>query len=178
MNSVTPATWRPPSATRDVQSVARDTRPALPQTIEGVFYRHFNPVKTGYGRLSEVLRSEWLGENKNVDQVFISSVQPGWISAWHAHADITDRLFVASGTVRIVLYDMRGGSPADAKMQEFLMTGPEPGLLTIPPRVWHGLKNIGQDIAHVVNAVDIAYCYENPDHWRLPPDTTEIPYRF
>jgi dTDP-4-dehydrorhamnose 3,5-epimerase len=26
--------------------------------------------------------------------------------------------------------------------------------------------------------VDRAYTYEDPDHWRLPPDTREIPYRF
>jgi hypothetical protein len=23
-----------------------------------------------------------------------------------------------------------------------------------------------------------AYCYEDPDHWRLPPDTSRIPYSF
>jgi hypothetical protein len=24
----------------------------------------------------------------------------------------------------------------------------------------------------------VAYEYENPDHWRLPADTAEIPYSF
>lgn len=29
-----------------------------------------------------------------------------------------------------------------------------------------------------VNDIDRAYRYEDPDHWRLPADTGEIPYRF
>jgi len=28
----------------------------------------------------------------------------------------------------------------------------------------------------LVNLVDAAYSYDDPDHWRLPPDTPEIPY--
>jgi dTDP-4-dehydrorhamnose 3,5-epimerase len=32
--------------------------------------------------------------------------------------------------------------------------------------------------ALVLNLVDRPYRYEDPDRWRLPPDTPEIPYRF
>ena len=32
--------------------------------------------------------------------------------------------------------------------------------------------------ALIVNMPDRAYDYENPDHWRLPPATTKIPYSF
>jgi dTDP-4-dehydrorhamnose 3,5-epimerase len=40
------------------------------------------------------------------------------------------------------------------------------------------VQNIGDGPAAVLNAVDRAYDYEDPDHWRLPADTPEIPYRF
>jgi dTDP-4-dehydrorhamnose 3,5-epimerase len=42
--------------------------------------------------------------------------------------------------------------------------------------VWHGLKTLGATPSLILNLVDRAYSYENPDHWRLPPDTPEIPF--
>jgi dTDP-4-dehydrorhamnose 3,5-epimerase len=44
--------------------------------------------------------------------------------------------------------------------------------------VWHGVQNVHPGPSSVLNLVDRAYRYEAPDHWRLPPDTAEIPYRF
>jgi dTDP-4-dehydrorhamnose 3,5-epimerase len=51
-------------------------------------------------------------------------------------------------------------------------------LIVVPPRVWHGVQAIGTVPARIVNIVDKAYEYADPDHWRLPHDTTEIPFRF
>jgi dTDP-4-dehydrorhamnose 3,5-epimerase-like enzyme len=53
-----------------------------------------------------------------------------------------------------------------------------PTLILVPPGEWHGVHNIGHEPAILVNMVDRAYRYEDPDHWRLPADTGEIPYRF
>jgi dTDP-4-dehydrorhamnose 3,5-epimerase len=38
--------------------------------------------------------------------------------------------------------------------------------------------NIGDTPGIVVNLPDTAYSYEDPDHWRLPADSSEIPVRF
>jgi dTDP-4-dehydrorhamnose 3,5-epimerase len=37
------------------------------------------------------------------------------------------------------------------------------------------LKALGATPSLILNAVDRSYSYENPDHWRLPPDTPHIP---
>ncbi|HVR38279.1 MAG TPA: hypothetical protein VMU84_04235 [Thermoanaerobaculia bacterium] len=50
--------------------------------------------------------------------------------------------------------------------------------MIIPPRVWHGVQNIAPGVSIVLNLVDQAYRYEDPDHWRVPADSPEIPYRF
>ena len=42
----------------------------------------------------------------------------------------------------------------------------------------HGLQNFGASPACVLNLVDSAYRYDDPDHWRLPPDTDHVPFRF
>jgi hypothetical protein len=51
-----------------------------------------------------------------------------------------------------------------------------PLLVVAPPGVWHGLKALGATPSLTLNLVDRAYSYETPDHWRLPPDTPEIPF--
>jgi dTDP-4-dehydrorhamnose 3,5-epimerase len=48
----------------------------------------------------------------------------------------------------------------------------------IPPGVWHGLQNLGSGDALMLNLPTAAYVYEDPDHYRLPFDTEEIPYRW
>ena len=53
-----------------------------------------------------------------------------------------------------------------------------PTLVVVPPGVFHGVKALGSQPAMLINMVDHAYSYEDPDHWRLPEDTREIPYRF
>ena len=79
---------------------------------------------------------------------------------------------------RVVLYDARGDSPTRGQMNEFRIGTVRPGLIVIPPGVWHGVQNLHDGPSTLVNLVDRAYRYDDPDHWRLPPDTAEIPYRF
>ena len=59
------------------------------------------------------------------------------------------------------------------------LTLPDGGTLdvTIPPGVWHGVVALGPETALLLNLVDKAYAYDAPDHWRLPPDTDQIPYK-
>jgi dTDP-4-dehydrorhamnose 3,5-epimerase len=53
-----------------------------------------------------------------------------------------------------------------------------PALVTIPPRVWHAVRNLSSTPSMMLNLTDRAYSYEDPDHWRLPADTDRIPFRF
>ena len=103
---------------------------------------------------------------------------PGGISAWHAHEHTTDRLFVTAGLVRMVFYDNREGSPTRGLVTELKFGEHRPALVVVPPRVWHGLQNIGSDTARILNLVDRAYDYAAPDHWRVPADSPAVPFVF
>lgn len=105
-------------------------------------------------------------------------MNPGSISAWHVHRLATDRVFVSQGLIRIVLYDARTDSPTYERMNEFRFGVMRPALVIVPPGVWHGVQNISNSAAVMLNLVDHAYRYDDPDHWRLPVDTDKIPYRF
>lgn len=170
--------WRPPGSRRDEARIDADWR-ALPRPlIDGVTWRETAQVSTGYGRLVELFRGDWDAARRGVDQVFASHLEAGRISAWHAHEHTLDRIAVAQGTLQLVLYDLRPGSPTHGLLNEFLLSEWRPGTVTIPPRVWHGVRNPGPGRTLLVNVVDRAYDYGAPDHWRLPVDSTAIPFRF
>jgi dTDP-4-dehydrorhamnose 3,5-epimerase len=77
-----------------------------------------------------------------------------------------------------VLYDDRKDSETKGQINEFDVDSKDPTLIEIPPEVWHGFKNIGQELAIIVNVPTELYNYESPDEFRMPPDTNKIPYKW
>ncbi|MES2934395.1 MAG: dTDP-4-dehydrorhamnose 3,5-epimerase [Pseudomonadota bacterium] len=170
--------WLIKGAIKDAQSVTAEWRSADTALIEGVRLQEVKNVVKQNGFLTELYRRDWALDGGVVDQVFQVRLAPGGLSAWHAHGLTTDRLFVGEGTLKIVLYDGRQDSVSYRKINVFRCSHVRPMLIVIPPGVWHGVHNIGADTATLINMVDRAYDYSNPDHWRLAPDTPQIPYCF
>lgn len=170
--------WLLKGATKDQQDITSDWVFTRQQLIDGVKLREVKNVPTYYGLLVEVFRREWELDIGEVDQVFQSTFRPGGVSAWHAHEVTTDRLFVNHGMIKIVLYDARQDSSTYGLTNTFLLGTTRPGLLIVPPKVWHGIKNVSNEPSSILNLVDRAYRYEDPDHWRLPEDSSEIPFDF
>jgi hypothetical protein len=61
-------------------------------------------------------------------------------------------------------------------LREYHIGDARPTFVVIPTGIWHGLQNLGSSDALVLNFPTEAYSYEDPDHWRLPFDTDQIPY--
>jgi len=166
-----------PSCARDGQTMRPDGLPA--QTlIDGVTVHEARHVIKGEGLLTEIFRRDWGLDDGVVDQVFEVRLAPDEVSAWHVHRFTRDRLYVTHGTARIVLYDARTGASSHGRVNEFRFGSRRPALLGVPPGVWHGVQNLRRGPSRVLNLVDKAYSYAEPDHWRLPADAPEIPYRF
>jgi len=165
-------------AQKDQQSVTSDWN-SLQDAIEGVRVREIkNLAKSGGDILCEVFRRDWMLDDGDVDQVFQSVMNPGSTSARHVHHFTTDRLFASHGVLQIVLFDGRQNSATYGRINEFRFGAVRPALLIIPPGIFHGVRNISPEPALLLNLVNRAYQYEDPDHWRLPLDTDKIPYRF
>jgi dTDP-4-dehydrorhamnose 3,5-epimerase len=162
---------------KDCQLVRPDWSPADPIAIDGVTAKQITSVITDNGYLTEMWRPEWKLDGLGVGQVFQRVVDPGSASGWHAHRLTTDRLFCAIGRLLIALYDGRVESPSHGEVAAFRLGSERPGVVSVPPGVWHGVRNIGTQPVVMLNAVDVAYDYEDPDHYRLPLDTPLIPYR-
>jgi dTDP-4-dehydrorhamnose 3,5-epimerase len=165
-----------PVGCRDEQSLTFQWEPLT--AIDGVVYKPTVNVLTGSGRLVECWRADWKLDAAGCDQVFAKVMDPGSLSAWHVHRETIDRLSSVSGRTRIVLWDGREESPTYRRLAEFIIGDQRPATITVPAGVWHGVQAIGEHPTVLLNTVDLAYQYERPDHFRLPPDSAEIPYRW
>src|SRR6202011_5937506 len=134
------------------------------QLIEGVQFRAARPVAHEAGHVTEVMRSEWdiggmpLGP---AVQTYITTTLAGRVRGWGFHRHTTDRLFVASGLLRIVIFDGRSGSTSCGRINQFTLSEKNPGLIVIPPNLYHGWKNIGSSEAILISAPDTPYDYES-----------------
>jgi dTDP-4-dehydrorhamnose 3,5-epimerase len=152
------------------------------QAIDGVIFRPTRPVPHEDGHVTEVARASWEILRAPVVQVHITTTFPGRVRAWGLHQLGTDRLFVVSGLVKIVIFDGRKASPSFDALNEFVVSEKNPGLLLIPPNLYHGWKNIGNREAIIINMPDRMYDYEQPDALDLPWDSEAaariVPYRW
>ena len=118
-----------------------------------------------WGHVTEVARASW---PELVDPVHhhLARTHPrlGPTSEEHGH------LFVVSGLVKIIVFDGRRDSPTSGRVNEFTLSEKNPGLLLIPPNLYHGGKNIGTSEAIIINMPTRMYNYEAPDALDLPWD--------
>ena len=165
-------------AVKDKQSITPDWTP-IKDEIDGVIFREVKNVLTRNGGVTtEAFRDDWSVGPTVLKHVIYVTLQAGAISAWHCHEFQSDCIFVVRGQLKAVLYDGRDGSPTHGRISVHQLGPLRPGLLVVPPGVWHGLQCLSDEPAGFLNMFDRAYVYTDPDEWRLPADTTKIPYKF
>ncbi len=165
------------AAKKDAQVISEDWH-LIKESIHGVVIKEVLHVPRDHGVITEVFRPEWDPTGEPVVHVYQSRLYPGAIGAWSCHARTIDRLFVNQGSLKAVLYDGREDSPTYRMVNEVYLGDARPAFVVIPIGVWHGLQNLGTSDALVLNLPTKAYDYKDPDHWRLPYDTPEIPYQW
>ena len=146
--------------------------------IDGVRTHDVRNIVTANGITTELYRPDWGIVDGSVQQTIHVALRGRAVSAWHQHRLRWDYVFVVGGHIRIVLFDPREDSATKGKVDVFHLSPARPTLLSIPPWVWHGVQNLSLDVSSFVNMFDRPYDYDNPDEWRLPLDSTVIPYRF
>ncbi len=145
------------------------------KAIDGLTFRPTRSVPHEDGILTEVARASWEILPEPIVQVHITTTQAGRIRAWGLHQRSTDRLFVVKGLVSIVVFDGRKSSATFGTVNEFKVSERNPGLLVIPPNLYHGWKVIGTEEAFIINMPSDEYDYEAPDALDLPYDCAEAP---
>jgi len=143
--------------------------------IDGVVLKKLRVIVDERGYLMEILRADDDIFQK-FGQVYLTTVYPGVIKAWHWHCSQIDYMTCVSGMVKLVLSDGRMDSPTYREVDEIFAGDQNPVLVKIPKMVYHGFKGIGSQIAFIVNTVTEPYNYDFPDEHRKSWDSPDIPY--
>src|SRR3989449_4503307 len=143
--------------------------------IQGVVVRPLKQIHDERGYLMEMLRTDW-PEFERFAQSYITIGYPGIVKGWHYHKKQTDHFVVVRGTAKVVCYDNRDRSPTKGKVNEFFPGERNPMLIKIPPYVVHGFKAVGPEPVYLVNFPTELYDYKEPDEFRIPYDSKDIPY--
>ncbi|MCK4533695.1 dTDP-4-dehydrorhamnose 3,5-epimerase family protein [bacterium] len=143
--------------------------------IEGVKVKKLKVIPDERGRLMEMLRSD---DDLFIKfgQIYMTTAYPGVVKGWHYHKKQVDNFVVVKGMMKVVLYDDRDNSSTKGEVNEFFMGEHNPILLQIPLLVYHGFKCISDGEAICINCPTQLFNYNQPDEFRIPAHTNEIPY--
>jgi dTDP-4-dehydrorhamnose 3,5-epimerase len=131
------------------------------------------------GWLTEILRCTDIIYYKNdFGQIYTTTVRPGVIKAWHLHEKQIDRMYLISGTVKLVLHDCRDNCITKGFNNDFILSELDPKLIVIPSNVAHGFMNIGTETAVILNVPTEPYNDRKPDEIRYPFDEKDFDYRW
>ncbi len=143
--------------------------------IDGVKTKTLKVIPDERGRLMEILRSDDEIYEK-FGQVYMTTVKPGVVKAWHYHKMQRDNFCCVKGRVRIGLYDARGDSPTFGKTMDITVSLEEPKLISIPTNVYHGFKGMADEESVVINTPTEPYNHAKPDEYRVDAFKNNIPF--
>lgn len=145
--------------------------------IDGVRARRARVLPDERGRLGEIMRSDdpWF---EKFGQVYFTTTFPGVVKAWHFHRLQTDHFYCVRGAIKLGLYDAREDSTTHGEVNEIYLSEHLPGLVRIPPGVYHGWMCVSDVESCVVNMTTECYNYADPDEHRADPHDNDIPYNW
>jgi dTDP-4-dehydrorhamnose 3,5-epimerase len=94
------------------------------------------------GRFIETYRRSWFPLGREMVQANRSEKAAGSVVGLHYHLHQADYWYVLRGRARVVLHDLRVGSPTDGATEVLELDGAEERGLFIPPGVAHGFASL------------------------------------
>lgn len=142
--------------------------------IDGVLTKPlvYHPDERGF--FVELIRKTDQFFAEGFGQLSHSHMVDGVVKAWHVHKTQIDWWFVVSGTIKMVLYDLRKESVTYKQLLEFILGEKgEKMIVKIPSGVAHGLKVIDgpADLVYITNST-----YNKDEEGRIVYDDPSIGY--
>ena len=113
------------------------------------------------GIFVETWRRQWVPGGREMVQANRADRQAGSLVGLHYHLHQADFWYVAAGRARVVLHDLRGGSPTDGATESFNLGGDGTARhrgVYIPPGVAHGFAALSD-----VTMTYLVDCPYDPD---------------
>lgn len=99
-------------------------------------------------------------------QINYSVQYPGVVKGWHRHALQTDFWMCVQGHLKVGLYRQE-----DHKAWMIVIGEKRPGVVIIPPPVWHGAATVGNEPASLLYYLTHSYNPQKPDEDRRAWDS-------
>lgn len=141
--------------------------------IEGIGINRLKRIPDERGAILHMFRADDPDFDK-FGEIYFSLVYPGVIKGWHRHKLMTLNYAVPSGSIKLVCFDDREGSPTQGIVQEIFVGDLNYVRVTIPPFVWNGFKGIGQTPALLANCSTLPHDPEEIE--RMDPFSPDVPY--
>jgi dTDP-4-dehydrorhamnose 3,5-epimerase len=106
------------------------------------------------------------GAMNSQGQVNFSMQYPGVVKAWHRHDKQTDFWACLIGHLKVGVH-----RESDGASWMIVMGEKRPGVLVIPPPLWHGATCVGLSPAGLLYYVTHTYDAAKPDEYRRPWDS-------
>jgi len=128
----------------------------MSNNIKGI---KITPLKIIYdhrGSVMHMLRNDSKVFEK-FGEIYFSTVTKNGIKAWHLHKEATLNYVCVRGIVKLVLFDDRNSSSTKGKYQELILSPKNYFLVTIPPNIWNGFKNLDNEESIIANCLNIPH---------------------
>lgn len=142
--------------------------------IEGVEVKELIAHSDERGYFKELIRSTDPFFSAGFGQLSHSLVFQNVVKAWHLHKYQTQWTYAASGTLQVVLYDLREKSKTYGKFMKLLASPQNTSIVySFPPGVAHGYKCVDgpANVIYVTSGQ-----YDLNDEIRLAHDDPKINY--
>lgn len=136
--------------------------------IDGVVVKPLRQIPDDRGciiKMQESTDPEFAG----FGEVYFSTVYPGVVKGWHLHETNVLNYCVVSGAIKLVLHDLRDGSPTYGQTDEIVLGDRNRVLVQIPAGVWNGFKGLGTaesivcDLTTLPHADDVMHRHDPHD---------------
>ena len=107
-------------------------------------------------------------------EIYFSCAWPGVVKGWHAHKSMTVNNAVIVGHAKLVLYDIREGSPSRGELMEIFLGEDNYILVQIPPGIMNGYKAFGTDLVIMANCATEPHDPNEISY--IDPHNNDIPY--
>ena len=107
-------------------------------------------------------------------EIYFSTVNPGFIKAWHLHKETTLNYACVKGKVKLVLLDDRKDSSTFGQYQELMLSPKDYFLVTIPPFIWNGFKGLDDSESIIANCITLSH--DEKEMVRRNPDDKYFKY--
>jgi len=137
--------------------------------IEGVVVRDLVVHRDERGSFVETYRREWVPGGREMLQGNRADRQAGSVVGLHFHRQQADWWYVVAGTARVVLHDLRVGSPTEGATMSFDLPADAPAGVYIPSGVAHGFAALTDvTLTYLVDgyydpADELGVAWDDPD---------------